>query len=287
MQSQTHVHSGTLVGEGKTKRIYEAEGIAGFCIVESKDDITAGDGKRHDVVAGKGALVNAVACNIFQFLKKLGEHVAFAGQVSDIRFLAPLCEMIPLEVVVRAKRHGSYCKRFPLFAEGSALPQTIVELYLKTSGKKWREYDLPCDDPLMGKGSEKGLLGLYHPGKASGECFLELSADEVVTKQPDSDNLLFGIKRRALAYFSFLREEFSLQGETLYTRGPDLADLKMEFGFHTGELFLADVISPDEWRLVDNKGYHLDKEPYRRGAPIDYILPTYGRVAEITNRFPT
>jgi len=45
---------GALVTEGKTKRIHRIAGNPDLVTVMSKDDITAGDGAKHDVIPGKG-----------------------------------------------------------------------------------------------------------------------------------------------------------------------------------------------------------------------------------------
>ena len=41
---------GALVAEGKTKKIHQVSGSADLVILVSKDDITAGDGAKHDIV---------------------------------------------------------------------------------------------------------------------------------------------------------------------------------------------------------------------------------------------
>jgi len=56
---------GALVTEGKTKRIHRIAGNPDLVTVMSKDDITAGDGAKHDVIPGKGRLATATTCNVF------------------------------------------------------------------------------------------------------------------------------------------------------------------------------------------------------------------------------
>jgi phosphoribosylaminoimidazole-succinocarboxamide synthase len=76
---------GALVAEGKTKTIREIAGRPGLVALISKDDITAGDGAKHDVIAGKGALANRTTCNVFRLLKACGLPVAFEEQKSATR----------------------------------------------------------------------------------------------------------------------------------------------------------------------------------------------------------
>src|ERR1041384_3052788 len=139
---------GALVTEGKTKRIFRING-SDLVSVVSKDDITAGDGAKHDIIPDKGRLANQTTCNVFRLLKACGLPVAFEEQDSPTSFIAPLCEMLPYEVVVRREAHGSYLKRSPAFAKGQLFPKLIVEFFLKTKDKDWKGKPLVADDPLM------------------------------------------------------------------------------------------------------------------------------------------
>ena len=149
-KSFTAKHSlGALVAEGKTKKIHLLDGRPGLATIVSKDDITAGDGAKHDIIPDKGRLANATTCNVFRLLKACGLPVAFVEQDSAISFVAPKCDMLPYEVVVRREAHGSYLKRNPHLAKGQLFPQAIVEFYLKTKDKNWKGKPLVADDPFM------------------------------------------------------------------------------------------------------------------------------------------
>ncbi|PIR83496.1 hypothetical protein COU19_00130 [Candidatus Kaiserbacteria bacterium CG10_big_fil_rev_8_21_14_0_10_56_12] len=119
--------------EGKTKVLYPIAGRDGFAHVTSKDDITAGDGKKHDKIEGKGALSNQTTCNVFLLLKACGIPVAFEERAGPTTFVAPLCTMLPYEVVVRRAAYGSHLKRNPHLTKGHVFPHLLVEFYLKTS----------------------------------------------------------------------------------------------------------------------------------------------------------
>src|SRR5947207_15330308 len=101
---------GALVTEGKTKKIFRIVG-SDLVSVVSKDDITAGDGAKHDVIADKGRLATATTCNVFRLLQACGLPVAFAEQDSATSFIAPKCWMLPYEVVARREAHGPYLQR--------------------------------------------------------------------------------------------------------------------------------------------------------------------------------
>ena len=89
--------------EGKTKKIHQVAGSSDLVTLISKDDITAGDGAKHDVIPDKGRLATATTCNVFRLLKACGLPVAFEEQDSATSFVAPKCAMLPYEVVVRAR----------------------------------------------------------------------------------------------------------------------------------------------------------------------------------------
>src|SRR5690349_15530988 len=109
---------GPLVNEGKTKKIHQIAGNPDLVTLVSKDDITAGDGAKHDVISGKSALANGTTCNVFRLLKACGIPVAFEEQDSATSFIAPKCHMLPYEVVTRREAHGSYLKRHPQYGKG-------------------------------------------------------------------------------------------------------------------------------------------------------------------------
>ena len=118
---------GALVAEGKTKKIHLVKGSSDLVTVVAKDDITAGDGAKHDIIPDKGRLATATTCNVFRLLKACGLPVAFTEQDSAISFVSPKCDMLPYEVVVRREAHGSYLKRNPHLSKGQLFPQALVE----------------------------------------------------------------------------------------------------------------------------------------------------------------
>ncbi|MBI4128886.1 MAG: phosphoribosylaminoimidazolesuccinocarboxamide synthase, partial [Parcubacteria group bacterium] len=61
-----------IVADGKSKRIVADNDENGIGIVEVKEDITSGDGKRRDVVRAKAAYSTTTICNVFRLLKQCG-----------------------------------------------------------------------------------------------------------------------------------------------------------------------------------------------------------------------
>lgn len=274
------VQVGDKVAEGKTKIIWTAQdSTADLVVIESKDNMSAGNGRRKDVMAGKAPLANQTACNVFGYLRREGVlNLAFVRQIDDIRFLAVRCEMIPLEVVVRREAHGSYLKRKPGVEKGRRFDPLLDELFLKTSGQIWQGHELPCDDPLMqfprGFG---GPAELWLPDKPLAEQhkpFLVLD-QYPMSHRPVSLSL---IQARAVEVFRALERAWAKVGGKL-------VDFKVEFGADArGDILLADVIDNDSWRVLED-GQYIDKQPYRDGASLDDTLAKYRRAAEFTSQF--
>jgi phosphoribosylaminoimidazole-succinocarboxamide synthase len=79
--------------EGKTKIIYDAGD--GTAHMVAKDDITAGDGEKHDVIKGKAELATRTTANVFELLNHHGIRTHFIGRVNERTLLCKRCEMIP------------------------------------------------------------------------------------------------------------------------------------------------------------------------------------------------
>ena len=270
---------GALIAEGKTKKIHEIENNSDLVTVLAKDDITAGDGAKHDIIPDKGRLATLTASNVFRLLKACGLPVAFADQDSAISFVAPRCKMLPYEVVVRREAHGSYLKRNPHLAKGQLFPRLLVEFYLKTKDKNWKGKPLVADDPFMQFSDDASEIKLFNPAKPlpGQEPFLVLPAAEVFERE---DEAKFFLDMRQIARQAFLALERAWQLE-----GGRLVDLKVEFGFDSkGDLLLADVIDNDSWRVIESGGY-IDKQVYRDGGALDDVAAKYRHVAEVTGRF--
>lgn len=272
------LNTGELIAEGKTKVITQAA-EPHMVTVLSKDDITAGDGAKHDLLTGKAAMATLTTCNVFRLLKECGIPVAFGEQLSATSFSAPKCQMLPYEVVTRREAHGSYLKRHPGLAKGHLFPKLLVEFYLKTNGRKWKEHQLICDDPLMRYVEGQGVIELYNPAQPifTQTPFLILKQDEVFNG-PDERQLLQKMSVIARNAFLALEKAWQLEGGTL-------VDCKVEFGKTSdGSLLLADVIDNDSWRVLE-KGAYIDKQVYRDGGKLDAVAANYQRVADITSRF--
>src|SRR5450759_1281033 len=270
---------GALVAEGKTKKIHLVKGSSDLVTVVAKDDITAGDGAKHDIIPDKGRLATATTCNVFRLLKACGLPVAFVEQDSATSFVSPKCDMLPYEVVVRRAAHGSYLKRNPHLSKGQLFPQALVEFYLKTKDKNWKGKPLIADDPFMQFAEDAKQIRLFNPAKPlqGQEPFLVLAGSEVFGRD-DEGQIFPEMRRIARQAFLVLEKAWQLEGGTL-------VDLKVEFGFDPkGNLLLADVIDNDSWRVIEG-GSYIDKQVYRDGGALDDVAAKYRHVADVTSRF--
>lgn len=269
---------GEKLNEGKTKIIYAHAQNANLVVVESKDDITAGDGVKHDIVEGKAAWSNQTTCNVFNLLKQCGVHTAYDEKVGLRSFTALKCSMLPYEVVIRRVAKGSYLKRNPHITDGQLFPQLLCEFYLKTSGKNWKGKPLEADDPLL-EYCRGGPIRLFNPAKPrhGAAPFLELDCQEVFSA-PEDHVLFPAMEKVARKVFLILERAWQLEGRTL-------CDFKIEFGIDTfGRLTLADVIDADSWRVL-YEGKHEDKQIYRDGGTLNEVEAKFAQTAELTDRF--
>uniref|UniRef100_A0A668A2K3 PurE domain-containing protein n=1 Tax=Myripristis murdjan TaxID=586833 RepID=A0A668A2K3_9TELE len=223
---------GQKLNEGKTKQIFELVDQPGLVLVQSKDQITAGNAVRKDQMEGKAAIANKTTSCVFKLLQEAGIKTAFVKQHSDTAFIAAHCEMIPIEWVCRRVATGSFLKRNPGVKEGYRFSPLKMEMFFKDDANndpQWSEEQL-----LEAKFSLAGL--------SIGQCEVDI------------------MNRSTVAIFEILEKAWATQNCTL-------VDMKIEFGVNvtTKEVVLADVIDNDSWRLwpAGDRSQQKDKQVYR------------------------
>ncbi|XP_037554261.1 multifunctional protein ADE2 isoform X2 [Nematolebias whitei] len=232
MASTQELHLGLKLNEGKTKQIFELVDQPGLVLVQSKDQITAGNAARKDEMEGKAAIANKTTCCVFQLLQESGVRTAFEKQHSDTAFVAAHCEMIPIEWVCRRVATGSFLKRNPGVKEGYRFSPLKMEMFFKDDAN---------NDPQW---SEEQLLAANFSlaGVTIGRCEVDI------------------MNRSTVAIFEILEKAWATQNCTL-------VDMKIEFGVNvkTQEIVLADVIDNDSWRLwpAGDRSQQKDKQVYR------------------------
>ncbi|XP_065520573.1 bifunctional phosphoribosylaminoimidazole carboxylase/phosphoribosylaminoimidazole succinocarboxamide synthetase [Lathamus discolor] len=223
---------GKKVNEGKTKEVFELPDMPGCVLMQSKDQITAGNAARKDRMEGKAAISNTTTSCVFQLLQESGIKTAFVRKQSDTAFIAAHCEMIPIEWVCRRIATGSFLKRNPGVKEGYKFYPPKIEMFYK---------DDAANDPQW---SEEQIIEAKF-------CFAGLTIG-----QTEVDIMA----RSTQAIFEILEKSWQPQNCTL-------VDLKIEFGVNvlTKEIVLADVIDNDSWRLwpSGDRSQQKDKQSYR------------------------
>lgn len=115
---------------GKAKSIYEIEGKPSEVLVEFRDDITAGNGAKHDVKSGKGYLNTIISVELFKILEENGVPTHIIKYIEPSHMISQKVTIIPLEVIVRNVAAGSLCKKYP-FEAGKELEKPILQFDYK------------------------------------------------------------------------------------------------------------------------------------------------------------
>jgi phosphoribosylaminoimidazole-succinocarboxamide synthase len=246
-------------------------------LVTTKDDITAGDGAKHDVMIGKAALATRTTCNVFEYLSSMGIPTAYVGRDGPTTFMTRICKMIPVEVVVRRIATGSYLKRHPGVADGTVFDDLVVEFFYKTTGRRIGDQVLPCDDPLMEWNDVGDGYNLYLPNKPA--------ADGLIVRLGLSDAEAATLKFQ-LAECSVIAKDVGQQLHDAWAMiGGVLYDFKLEFGLlPSNTIVLADVVDCDSWR-VKWEGIQLSKQGYRDGDDLGRVLGVYRLAASLTDQW--
>ena len=266
------------LAEGKTKIIWPDTSDPDAVIIESKSDITAGDGAQHDILAGKAAWSTQTTCRVFELIRRYGTRVAYVEQLDTTHFRSINCDMLPYEVVARGEAHGSYCTRHPDVRKGYEFAAPITELYLKTSNRTWKGHSLVCDDPLLriNQSEQDTPLWLFNPKDALHQPFLKLPYADVFTYDNEA-TMLDSMLATAGGVFRLLRSAWDRHNLRL-------VDMKVEFGVGPdGVLRLADVIDNDSWRITED-GAYLDKQVYRDGGNLTAVARNYARIAHLAGQ---
>ncbi|HSH77910.1 MAG TPA: phosphoribosylaminoimidazolesuccinocarboxamide synthase [Herpetosiphonaceae bacterium] len=246
------MRNGEPFAEGKTKILYTDPNDAGLALMVQKDSISAGDGARRDVLAGKGALSGRTAANIFRLLERAGIPTHFVAAPADDEMVVHRCDMIPLEVVLRRLATGSYLKRNRESREGDRFDPVLVEFFLKDDARH---------DPQV-EPEEIVTAGIA-------------TVVEIV-EMAERGRQVFDVLERAWANERVQLVDLKIE----FGRRAD------------GSLVVADMIDNDSWRLWPDgdKARMLDKQIYRNMATVteqglDQVRQKYAEVAAITDRF--
>lgn len=224
-----------LVYEGKSKALYKINSSKDHLLMRFKDDVTAFNNEKHDIVKGKGFLNNQICSRIYKYLGDKGIPNHYVMSISDTYILVEKTDVIPIEVVVRNCIAGGLVKRFGIedrrgdkikvkTGEDRFVYTPIVELFYKRD---------KLGDPLM---NEDHAIAFGFANRYQIDKMIEYA--------------------HCINYY--LEKYFDDIGIVL-------ADFKLEFGVNRrGKVILVDDICPDGCRLWDKyTGKSFDKDNYR------------------------
>jgi phosphoribosylaminoimidazole-succinocarboxamide synthase len=235
------------VYEGKAKILYEGP-EPGTYVQYFKDDATAYNAQKKDVIEGKGVLNNRLSEFFMTGLNQIGVPTHFIRRINMREQLIRQVEIIPLEVVVRNFAAGSMSTRLGI-AEGTALPRPIVEFYFK---------DDALGDPLV---SEEHVIAF---GWAS-----QQDLDDMVALALRVNDFMSGCMMAVGIRLVDFKIEIGRIWENDYPR-----------------LVVADEISPDSCRLWDvETGRKLDKDVFRKD--LGSLTDAYTEVARRLGVLPS
>ncbi|MEL6101008.1 MAG: phosphoribosylaminoimidazolesuccinocarboxamide synthase [Pseudomonadota bacterium] len=212
--------------EGKAKILYEGP-EPGTLVQYFKDDATAFNAQKKDVIEGKGVLNNRLSEFFMTGLSQIGVPTHFMRRLNMREQLVRACEIIPLEVIVRNYAAGTFTERLGI-EEGTQLPRPIVEYCYK---------DDKLGDPLV---TEEHIAAFGWASQQDMDDILSLA----LRVNDFMSGVLFAVGIRLV--------DFKIEIGRIYDG--DFA-----------RLVVADEISPDSCRLWDiETGQKLDKDVFRR-----------------------
>ena len=235
------------VYEGKAKILYEGP-EPGTLVQYFKDDATAFNAQKKDVIEGKGVLNNRLSEFFMKGLSQIGVPTHFIKRINMREQLIRQVEIIPLEVIVRNYAAGTMSKRLGI-EEGTLLPRPIVEFCLK---------DDSLGDPLV---SEEHIIAF---GWAR-----QQDLDDMVALALRVNDFMSGVMLAVGIRLVDFKIEIGRVWDNDFQR-----------------LVVADEISPDSCRLWDMEtGRKLDKDVFRRD--LGSLTDAYTEVARRLGVLPS
>ncbi len=251
------------IAEGKTKIIYENPEYPKTVYMVFKDDITARDGVKHDIISGKALIDWKTNRDIFEMLNRKGTRTHYiSSPENNVVLVKKLDRKINLEVVSRRVATGSILK-WGNITEGTRFDPIVTQFHYK---------DDPLHDPML----DDKYIDYIVRAKERGADYAEMRS---------LNQEIFLILERAFAQFDI-----------------QLVDMKLEYGIIEGVICLIDEITGGSFRLwpyahkkpnLDqtnvlqelNPVGRLDKDTYRMGENVDRVLTKFEEIAKITAKF--
>jgi phosphoribosylaminoimidazole-succinocarboxamide synthase len=217
-----------LLQSGKVKSVYKTD-TPKRLIIEFRDDITAFDGGKKDVLVDKGRYNAEVSAFFFRYLEKHGVKTHFVKMLDEKRMVVRDLQMIPLEVIVRNFAAGSLVRNYP-FKEGTKLNPPIVVIDYKDDSR----HDPMLNDEII------GALGLATPA--------ELKKIKKIALEVNSHLSRF-LSEQGITLVDF-KLEFGRGGKTIYVGDEISMDSMRLWDKKTGESLDKDVYRLDKGDVI-------------------------------------
>ena len=230
---------GKKIYEGKAKIVF-ATSDKNLVIQHFKDDATAFNNQKKDVIEGKGILNKRISEHILTNLNQVGIKNHLIKRLNMREQLVQHVEIIPIEFIIRNIATGSLTKRLGI-TDGTVLDKPLLEFCYKKD---------ELDDPLIAK---EHIFAFNWATKD------EIEAIEEMTFR--INDFMSGMFRG----IGIKLVDFKLEFGRIWIN-------------NNKEVILADEISPDTCRLWDIKSEKkLDKDRFRKD--LGNIIQGYQEVA--------
>ena len=128
-----------LLLTGKVKTVYIMDGEPEKVYVHFHDKVTAGNGKRSEIMDTKGKVCCLISALLFELMESRGIKTHYIDVPYLDTLLCKKLTIVPVEVIVRNIAAGSIVSQTTL-QEGTLINPPVVEYFLKDDAK---------DDPLL------------------------------------------------------------------------------------------------------------------------------------------
>ena len=217
---------GKKLYEGKAKIVF-ATSDKNLVIQHFKDDATAFNNQKKDVIDGKGILNNRISEHILTNLNQVGIKNHLIKRLNMREQLVQHVEIIPIEFIVRNIATGSLTKRLGI-EDGTVLEYPLVEYCLKND---------ELGDPLI---SKEHILAF----KWMDDFEIDFVNNELARINDFLQGMFRGVGIKLV--------DFKVEFGRLVKNGKK-------------DIILADEISPDTCRLWDaTTDKKLDKDRFRK-----------------------
>lgn len=238
------MEKGEVFCEGKTKILHNVVEDDRVLIQEFKNDVTAFNGEKHEVIENKGFYCNKISSKAFEYLERNGVNTHYISKYDNNSMLVKKTKPILLEVVVRQYPTGSLVKRLGLDKPGHTRSQGSSVWITKQISKN--------------KFVNDEIIELFYKNDELGDPLIN---DDHACAYITDCQTLDRIKQITPIAFKNVRQFFK-------SLGFRLMDIKFEFGLaDNGDILLIDDITPEGCRLEDFVSFErFDKDVFRYGV---------------------